>query len=198
MRPRSGRSRCSPPPACAAAKRWRRPASTDHHAGRRRGAGPVCSMCMGDVQDLGAPLPTDTPRWPIHRRPPPLAAQTAHRGDVRNRHQGDRPAGAARPGRQGRDVRRRRCRQDRPGDGTDPRHGREISTASPSSPASASARARATNCCTTCSGSGVLGNTVLVYGQMNEPPGARWRVRPQRASPSPSTTRRRSTATSSS
>jgi F-type H+/Na+-transporting ATPase subunit beta len=24
--------------------------------------------------------------------------------------------------------------------------------------------------------SGVLGRTVLVYGQMNEPPGARWRV----------------------
>ena len=26
-------------------------------------------------------------------------------------------------------------------------------------------------------GSGVLARTVLVYGQMNEPPGARWRVR---------------------
>src|SRR4051812_15831309 len=31
---------------------------------------------MGDVKDLGAPLPADTVRWPIHRRPPPLAAQT--------------------------------------------------------------------------------------------------------------------------
>ena len=29
----------------------------------------------GNVADGGAPFPGDTPRWPIHRRPPPLSAQ---------------------------------------------------------------------------------------------------------------------------
>ena len=32
------------------------------------------------------------------------------------------------------------------------------------------------SCCTDMQGSGVLARTALVYGQMNEPPGARWRV----------------------
>ncbi len=32
---------------------------------------------MGEVGDLGAPLPAGIERWPIHRAPPPLAAQTA-------------------------------------------------------------------------------------------------------------------------
>src|SRR5690348_12417062 len=30
----------------------------------------------GEVQDLGAPLPTGIERWPIHRPPPPLSAQS--------------------------------------------------------------------------------------------------------------------------
>ncbi|MCB2058923.1 MAG: F0F1 ATP synthase subunit beta, partial [Novosphingobium sp.] len=30
----------------------------------------------GNVADGGAPFPDDTPRWPIHRQPPPLKAQT--------------------------------------------------------------------------------------------------------------------------
>jgi F-type H+-transporting ATPase subunit beta len=30
---------------------------------------------LGEVGDSGAPLPADMMRWPIHRRPPPLAAQ---------------------------------------------------------------------------------------------------------------------------
>jgi F-type H+-transporting ATPase subunit beta len=30
----------------------------------------------GQTGDHGAPLPPETPRWPIHRQPPPLAGQT--------------------------------------------------------------------------------------------------------------------------
>jgi F-type H+-transporting ATPase subunit beta len=31
---------------------------------------------LGRIGDRGPPLPTEAPRWPIHRRPPPFAAQT--------------------------------------------------------------------------------------------------------------------------
>ncbi|HBK04445.1 MAG TPA: F0F1 ATP synthase subunit beta, partial [Acetobacteraceae bacterium] len=31
---------------------------------------------LGEVGDQGTALPPDLPRWPIHRRPPPLTAQT--------------------------------------------------------------------------------------------------------------------------
>ena len=31
---------------------------------------------LGRVGDRGPPLPEDAPRWPIHRKPPPFAAQT--------------------------------------------------------------------------------------------------------------------------
>ena len=48
------------------------------------------------------------------------------RHGIRDRHQGDRSAGAARIRRQGGDVRGCRRRQDRPADGTDPRHGRAL------------------------------------------------------------------------
>ena len=44
------------------------------------------------------------------------------------------------------------------------------------SPASASGRAKGMNCWTEMRASGVLDRTALVFGQMNEPPGARWRV----------------------
>ena len=61
--------------------------------------------------------------------PQAAAALGADRRDqaVRHRHQGDRPARPARAGRQGGDVRRRRRRQDRAGDGAHPRDGRELS-----------------------------------------------------------------------
>jgi F-type H+/Na+-transporting ATPase subunit beta len=31
---------------------------------------------VGRIGDRGQPLPADAPRWPIHRKPPPLAAQS--------------------------------------------------------------------------------------------------------------------------
>ena len=100
----------------------------------------------GATGDRRGPLPGDVPRRPIHRAPPPFRAQGAASElfetgikviDLLT------PHGA---GRQGRDVRRRRRRQDRSGDGTDPRHGRRNTKASRSSPASVSGRARGMRC----------------------------------------------------
>ena len=60
--------------------------------------------------------------------------------------------------------------------GADLQHRYCSTAATLSSPASVSVPVRATTCTTKCSESGVLGKTALVYGQMNEPPGARMRV----------------------
>ena len=56
----------------------------------------------------------DPPRSAVVRR------AEADDGDLRDRHQGDRPGRAVRARRQGRPVRRRRPRQDRPHPGADP------------------------------------------------------------------------------
>ena len=66
--------------------------------------------------------------------------------DVRDRHQGRRPARALRQGRQGRPVRRRRGRQDGAHPGADPQHRRGARAACRRSAAWASAPARATTC----------------------------------------------------
>ena len=75
---------------------------------------------LGEPIDLGEELPKDTAAPPD---PPGRAARRgpdADDGDVRDRHQGRRPAGALRQGRQGRAVRRRRRGQDRADPGADP------------------------------------------------------------------------------
>ncbi len=97
-----------------------------------------------DVRDTGLPIAvpvgagTSRPHHQRHRRargrsrpgqgrgsasdPRRRAAlyRAIHRGrDSRHRHQGRRSAGALRQGRQGRPIRRRRCRQDRADPGTD-------------------------------------------------------------------------------
>ena len=63
---------------------------------------------------------TGAERWPIHREPPSFDELSPKTRDLRDRHQGHRPAHAVRPRRQGRPVRRRRPRQDRPDPGADP------------------------------------------------------------------------------
>ncbi len=80
---------------------------------------------VGEPADRGPPLPPDTalsadPRAGARPRP-------ARRGpaNLPYRHQGHRPAGAVGQRRQGRDVRRRRRRQDRADHGADPHHGRK-------------------------------------------------------------------------
>ena len=74
---------------------------------------------LGDTIDLAGPVGNEE-RWPIHRPAPDGREPHADDRDVRDRHQGRRPARALRQGRQGRPVRRRRRRQDRPHPGADP------------------------------------------------------------------------------
>ena len=130
---------------------------------------------LGEPIDEGAPLPevwsagpSTGPRRPLKNssRPP----------RSRDRHQGHRPAGSLRQGRQGRPVRRRRRGQDRRHPGADPQHRHRTTAVSPSSPAWASVPARATTSDIEMSESGVINKTAMVFGQMNEPPGARLRV----------------------
>ncbi len=129
----------------------------------------------GAVHDHGPPLPADTPWLPIHRAPPPLAAQTAGTAVFETGIKvidllvplafGSKAAmfGGAGVGKtvlimelihamvqkyQGISV--------FAGVGERSREGHELLT--------------------DMQGSGVLARTVLVYGQMNEPPGARWRA----------------------
>ena len=76
---------------------------------------------LGEPIDLGDPVDdrgalADPPRRARRREP-----DADHR-DARDRHQGRRPAGALREGRQGRPVRRRRRRQDRDHHGADQQH----------------------------------------------------------------------------
>ncbi len=129
----------------------------------------------GAVRDGGPPLPAEVARSPIHRRPPPLAAQTGVSSVFETGikvidllvplAQGGKAAmfGGAGVGKtvlvmelihamvanyQGISV--------FAGVGERSREGHELLH--------------------DMRGSGVLAHTVLVYGQMNEPPGARWRV----------------------
>jgi F-type H+/Na+-transporting ATPase subunit beta len=130
---------------------------------------------MGTVRDRGAALPDDTPRWPIHRAAPPLAAQTASR-DVFETGikvldllcplaRGGKAAmfGGAGVGKTvlvmeliHAMVQRYQGISVFAGIGERSREGHELL---------ADMRE-----------SGVLARTVLMFGQMNEPPGARWRV----------------------
>ena len=90
---------------------------------------PVGAATLGRVLNvLGEPVdfpdrPVEaTERWPIHR-PAPTLDRAVHRAeDVRDRHQGHRPARAVPDRRQDRAVRRRRRRQDRHHHGADPQH----------------------------------------------------------------------------
>ena len=83
-------------------------------------------------------------RWPIHRPAPAFESARPDRRDLRDGHQGRRPAGALRQGRQDRPVRRRRRRQDRHHPGADPQHRHGARRLLGVLPASASAPARAT------------------------------------------------------
>ena len=77
---------------------------------------------LGETIDHGEQVQTEE-RWPIHREAPEVDRPHPDHRDVRDRHQGRRPAGALREGRQGRAVRRRRRRQDRGDPRADPQPG---------------------------------------------------------------------------
>ena len=130
---------------------------------------------IGEIRDGGAPLPADTPRWPIHRAPPKLAQQTAATAMFETGvkvldllmplAQGGKAAmfGGAGVGKTVLVMELIHAMVERyqgisvfAGIGERSREGHELLT---------DMRV-----------SGVLERTVLVYGQMNEPPGARWRV----------------------
>jgi F-type H+-transporting ATPase subunit beta len=130
---------------------------------------------IGGVRDGGTPIPADTPRWPIHRDPPKLAQQTAATAIFETGikvldllmplAQGGKAAmfGGAGVGKTVLVMELIHAMVERyqgtsvfAGIGERSREGHELL---------ADMRA-----------SGVLQRTVLVYGQMNEPPGARWRV----------------------
>ena len=130
---------------------------------------------MGTVRDRGVALPHDTPRWPIHRAAPPLAAQTASRSVFETGikvldllcplARGGKAAmfGGAGVGKTvlvmeliHAMVQRYQGISVFAGVGERSREGHELLTDMRES--------------------GVLARTVLMFGQMNEPPGARWRV----------------------
>ena len=130
---------------------------------------------MGAVRDRGAALPDDTPRWPIHRAAPPLAAQAASRAVFETGikvldllcplARGGKAAmfGGAGVGKTvlvmeliHTMVQRYQGISVFAGIGERSREGHELLS--------------------DMGESGVLDRTVLMFGQMNEPPGARWRV----------------------
>jgi F-type H+-transporting ATPase subunit beta len=130
---------------------------------------------LGEPQDGGAAFPTDALRWPIHRPPPALAAQSGRRERLETGIKViDLLAPLARGGKAGlfggagvgktvltTELIRTMVESYSgisvfAGVGERSREGHEMLLEMRRS--------------------GVLGRTVLVYGQMNEPPGARWRV----------------------
>jgi len=130
---------------------------------------------MGAVRDRGVALAEDTPRWPIHRAAPPLAAQTASRAVFETGikvldllcplARGGKAAmfGGAGVGKTvlvmeliHAMVQRYQGISVFAGVGERSREGHELLSDMRES--------------------GVLARTVLMFGQMNEPPGARWRV----------------------
>jgi F-type H+/Na+-transporting ATPase subunit beta len=130
---------------------------------------------IGEIRDGGPALPPDTPQWPIHRAPPTLAQQTAATAMFETGikvldllmplAQGGKAAmfGGAGVGKTvlvmeliHAMVARYQGISVFAGVGERSREGHELLTDMRTS--------------------GVLERTVLVYGQMNEPPGARWRV----------------------
>jgi len=140
------------------------------HAGSARGR-------AGRSARRRAADPPKTPRWPIHRPPPALAQQERDAHAARDRDQGDRS-----------------CWRRWPGGGkaglfggagvgktvlvteADPHDGRDLQRHLRCSPASVERSREGHEMLLEMRRSGILDRTVLVYGQMNEPPGARWRV----------------------
>jgi F-type H+/Na+-transporting ATPase subunit beta len=129
----------------------------------------------GAVHDHGPPLPEDTPRWQIHRPPPPLASQTAAATVFETGIKvidllvplafGGKAAmfGGAGVGKTVLLMELIHAMVERyegisvfAGIGERSREGHELWSDMQES--------------------NVLGRTALVFGQMNEPPGARWRV----------------------
>ena len=90
----------------------------DRHAGRPRDARAASSTSSASRSTSAARSATSRPCRSIAARPT-FVDQSTEARDPGHRHQGHRPAGALRQGRQDRPVRRRRRRQDRDHHGAD-------------------------------------------------------------------------------
>src|SRR5271157_3286069 len=130
---------------------------------------------LGRVGDRGPPLPVDAPRWPIHRKPPPFSAQT---GATKLFATGIKVIDLLAPLAQGGKA----AMFGGAGVGKtvlvmELIHAMVESYQGISVFAGVGERSREGHeMLLDMTESGVLERTALVYGQMNEPPGARWRV----------------------
>ena len=130
---------------------------------------------LGRIGDRGPPLPADAPRWPIHRKPPPLAAQS---GVTKLFATGIKVIDLLAPLAQGGKA----AMFGGAGVGKtvlvmELIHAMVESYQGISVFAGVGERSREGHeMLLDMTESGVLERTALVYGQMNEPPGARWRV----------------------
>jgi F-type H+-transporting ATPase subunit beta len=153
---------------------------------RVRGGGPIAVPVgdtvlgrlldvLGDVRDGGPALPAEMPRRPIHRAPPPLARQAGSRSVFETGIKViDLLAPLARGGKAamfgGAGVGKTVLVTELIRSSVETHHGISVF-------AGIGERSREGHeMLTDMRRSGVLDRTVLVYGQMNEPPGARWRV----------------------
>ena len=130
---------------------------------------------LGRTGDRGPPLPADAPRWPIHRKPPPFSAQT---GKTTLFATGVKVIDLLAPLAQGGKA----AMFGGAGVGKtvlvmELIHAMVESYKGISIFAGVGERSREGHeMLLDMTESGVLERTALVYGQMNEPPGARWRV----------------------
>ena len=144
---------------------------------------PVGDVTKGHVFNvLGDPLDVPDVVAEHHRAvadPPARAAARPARvedRDVRHRHQGPRPDDPVRPRWQDRPVRRGRRGQDGAHPGDDPPGRARTSAASPASPGVGERTREGNDLFLEMTESGVIDDTALVFGQMDEPPGTRLRV----------------------
>ena len=130
---------------------------------------------LGRIGDRGPPLPPDAPRWPIHRKPPSFSAQT---GTTKLFATGVKVIDLLAPLAQGGKA----AMFGGAGVGKtvlvmELIHAMVESYKGISVFAGVGERSREGHeMLLDMTESGVLARTALVYGQMNEPPGARWRV----------------------
>ena len=132
------------PTGSPAACRSTTPAQPDHDPGGQGDARPHHQHHRARPVDKAGPLDGDQDAVRSTGPAPALRPAVDQGRDVRDRHQGRRPARALRQGRQDRPVRRRRRRQDRAHPGADQQHRQAARRHLGRSPGWASARARAT------------------------------------------------------
>ena len=165
-RPRTG---------CSAARRSPIPAAPSACPSGTKRCGRIFNVLGETVDDMPrSPRPKE--RWNIHRPAPSFDELSTSTEILETGIKVIDLICPLRQGRQDRPLRRRGRRQDRADYGADSQHRQAARRLSPSSPASASAPVRATTCINEMNESGVINKTALVFGQMNEPPGARMRV----------------------